>query len=80
MKDEEYVALGVLTVNLTDDSVSVQIEVYEGMSVWFSSRDKEKIVSGLDRMAAQIKEHIDRHLYTSVVLCPKLTMKGVVLG
>src|SRR5215216_3461100 len=58
MKDEEYIVRGVPQLNLTDGSVSVQTEVTEGTSVWFSSRDKEKITAGLDRMAAQIKEQL----------------------
>jgi hypothetical protein len=58
MKDEEYVVRGVPLLKLTDGSVTVQTEVTEGTSVWFSSRDKEKIVAGLDRMAAQIKEQL----------------------
>jgi len=59
MKDEEYVVRGVPAVNLTDGSITVQTEVQEGTSVWFSSRDKEKLVTGLDRMAAQIKEQLE---------------------
>ena len=58
MKDEEYIVRGVPQLNLTDGSVTVQTEVTEGTSVWFSSRDKEKITAGLDRMVAQIKEQL----------------------
>jgi hypothetical protein len=58
MKDEEYVVRGVPQLNLTDGSVTVQTDVQEGTSVWFSSRDKEKITTGFDRMAAQIKEQL----------------------
>ena len=58
MKDEEYIVRGVPQLNLTDGSVTVQTEVTEGTSVWFSSRDKEKITAGLDRMTAQIKEQL----------------------
>jgi hypothetical protein len=58
MKDEEYIVRGVPQLNLTDGSVTVQTEVKEGTSVWFSSRDKKKVATGLDRMAAQIKEHL----------------------
>src|SRR5215218_7614105 len=54
MKDEEYVVRGAPQPNLTDGSVTVQTEVKEGTSVWFSSRDKEKLATGLDRMARQI--------------------------
>jgi hypothetical protein len=55
MKDEEYVVRGVPAVRMADGSITVQTEVPEGTSIWFSSRDKEKLVTGLDRMAAQIK-------------------------
>jgi hypothetical protein len=58
MKDEEYVVRAIPSVNLTDGSITVQTEVQEGTSVWFSSRDKEKIATGLDRMATQIKEQL----------------------
>ena len=58
MKDEEYVVRGVPQLNLTDGSVTVQTEVQEGTSVWFSSRDKEKLASGFDRMAGQIKHQL----------------------
>jgi hypothetical protein len=59
MKDEEYVSLGVPAVKMADGSITVQLEVQEGTSVWFSSRDKQKIATGLDRMAAQIKEQLE---------------------
>ena len=42
-----------------DGSITVQTEVPEGTSVWLSSRDKEKVSNGFDRMAAQIKEQLD---------------------
>jgi hypothetical protein len=58
MKDEEYVVRGVPAVRMTDGSIIVQAEVSEGTSIWFSSRDKEKISTGFDRMAAQIKEQL----------------------
>jgi hypothetical protein len=58
IKDEECVVRGVPQLNLADGSVTVQTEVQEGTSVWFSSRDKEKITTGLDRMAAQIKDQL----------------------
>jgi small ligand-binding sensory domain FIST len=32
--------------------------VQEGTSIWFSSRDKEKLATGLDRMAQQIKDQL----------------------
>jgi hypothetical protein len=59
MKDEEYVVRGVPQLSLTDGSITVQTEVKEGTSIWFSSRDKEKISTGFDRMAQQIKEQLD---------------------
>jgi small ligand-binding sensory domain FIST len=59
MKDEEYVVRGTPAVRMADGSIVVQTEVEEGTSVWFSSRDKEKISTGLDRMAAQIKDQLD---------------------
>jgi hypothetical protein len=59
MKDEEYVVRGVPTVRMADGSITVQTEVPEGTSVWLSSRDKEKVSNGFDRMAAQIKEQLD---------------------
>jgi hypothetical protein len=58
MKDEEYVVRGMPAVSMADGSITVQTEVSEGTSVWLSSRDKEKISNGFDRMAQQIKEHL----------------------
>jgi hypothetical protein len=58
MKDEEYVVRGVPGVRMADGSINVQSEVSEGTSVWFSSRDKEKISTRFDRMAQQIKEQL----------------------
>jgi hypothetical protein len=58
MKDEEYVVRGVPQLSLTDGSIIVQTEVKEGTSIWFSSRDKEKITTGFDRMAQQIEEQL----------------------
>src|SRR5215212_4041669 len=59
IKDEEYVVLSVPAVKMADGSIIVQTEVQEDMSVWFSSRDKEKISTGLDRMAEQIKDQLE---------------------
>jgi hypothetical protein len=59
MKDEEYVVRGVPAVKMADGSITVQTEVQEGTSVWFSSRDKEKLATGLDRMARQIKQQLE---------------------
>jgi hypothetical protein len=58
MKDEEYIVRGAPAVKMADGSITVQTEVSEGTSFWFSSRDKEKLATGLDRMAAQIKEQL----------------------
>jgi hypothetical protein len=58
MKDEEYVVRGVPAVRMADGSITVQTEVQEGTSVWFSSRDKEKISTRFDQMAGQIKEQL----------------------
>jgi hypothetical protein len=58
MKDEEYVVRGVPAVRMADGSITVQTEVKEGTSVWLSSRDKEKVSNGFDRMATQIKEQL----------------------
>jgi hypothetical protein len=59
MKDEEYIVGGLPAVKMADGSIIVQKEVPEGTSVWFSSRDKEKISTGFDRMAQQIKEQLE---------------------
>jgi hypothetical protein len=58
MKDEEYVVRGMPGVSMADGSITVQTEVPEGTRVWISSRDKEKITTGFDRMAAQINEQL----------------------
>src|SRR5918997_93835 len=51
MKDEEYVVRGVPAVRMADSSIVVQgTEVQEGTSIWLSSRDKEKMTNGFDRM------------------------------
>ena len=57
-KDEEYVVRGVPALRMEDGSIIVQTKVQEGTSVWFSSRDKEKVANGLDRMARQIKDQL----------------------
>jgi len=58
MKDEEYVVRGIPAVRMADGSITVQTEATEGTSIWFSSRDKQKVATGLDRMAAQIKHQL----------------------
>ena len=45
-------------MRMADESITVQTEVQEGTSVWLSSRDKEKVSDGFDRMAAQIKHQL----------------------
>jgi hypothetical protein len=57
-EDEEYIVQAMPRVNEADGSITVQTEVKEGTSVWLSSRDKEKITTGLDRMAGQIKQQL----------------------
>jgi hypothetical protein len=57
-EDEEYIAQAMPRINEDDGSVTIQTEVSEGTSVWFSRRDKKKVVSGLDRMARQIKHQL----------------------
>jgi hypothetical protein len=59
MKDEEYVVRGVPAVRMADGSFIVNgTDVPEGTSIWLSSRDKEKISTGFDRMSHQIKEQL----------------------
>jgi hypothetical protein len=58
MKDEEYVVRGIPAVKMADGSITVQTEVQDGTSIWFSSRDKQKIATGLERMAQQIKHQL----------------------
>jgi hypothetical protein len=57
-KDEEYVVRTILSVNETDGSATVQTEVQEGTRVWFSSRDREKVTTGLDLMVEHIKHKL----------------------
>jgi hypothetical protein len=59
MEDEEYVVRTILSVDATDGSATVQTEVPEGSSVWMSSRDQEKVTTGLDRVADHIKQELD---------------------
>jgi hypothetical protein len=58
MKDEEYVVRSMLKRKMSDGSIIIQSEVQEGTSVWFSSRDKEKITTRFERMAQQINEQL----------------------
>jgi hypothetical protein len=62
MEDEEYVVRTILSVDATDGSATVQTEVPEGSSVWMSSRDQEKVTTGLDRVADRIKQELDGNL------------------
>jgi small ligand-binding sensory domain FIST len=60
MKDEEYIVRGIPAVKMADGSIIIQgKEVPEGTSIWFSSRDKEKVTTGFDRMAKRIKEQLE---------------------
>jgi hypothetical protein len=59
IKDEEYIVRGIPAVRMADGSITVQTEVQEGTSIWFSSRNKEKISTRFDRMAAQIKDQLE---------------------
>ncbi len=56
--EEEYIVRTILSVDETDGSATVQTEVEEGTSVWFSSRDQEKVTTGLDRMVDLIKHEL----------------------
>jgi hypothetical protein len=58
MEDADYVVRTILSVDETDGSATVQTEVQEGTSVWFSSRDQERVTTGLDRMADRIKQEL----------------------
>jgi hypothetical protein len=57
-KGEEYIFRAMFSMDTTDGSVTIPTEVQEGASVWFSSRDKKKIATGLDRMAERIKQEL----------------------
>ena len=58
MKDKEYTFRTIRSVNEADGSISVQTEVCEGTSVWFSIRDKKKTTAGLDLMAENFQQHL----------------------
>src|ERR671913_2620759 len=53
IKDEDYIFRAVLSVNKAKGSLTLATEVQEGTSVWFSSRNPEKVTTGLDLMATQ---------------------------
>jgi hypothetical protein len=61
MEGEEYVVRGMPTVDETTGAVTIQTEVTEGMSVWMSSRDQEKITHGLHQMATRISTQLDHN-------------------
>jgi len=67
MKDEEYTYRTIPSVYQADGSISVQTEISEGTSLWFSVRDKEKVTAGLDRMADQIKQELGGNQPTLVL-------------
>jgi small ligand-binding sensory domain FIST len=67
MKDEEYTYRTIPSVKQADGSISVQTEISEGTSLWFSIRDKEKVTAGLDRMADQIKQELGGNQPTLVL-------------
>ena len=58
IKDEDCIFRAVLSLNKTEGSLILATEVQEGTSVWFSSRNQEKVTTGLDRMATQIKQQL----------------------
>jgi hypothetical protein len=58
IKDEDYIFRAVLSVNKAEGSLTLATAVQEGTSVWFSSRNQEKVTTGLDRMATQIKRQL----------------------
>ena len=58
MKDEEYVVRTILSVDETHGCATVQTEIPEGTGVWFSSRDPEKVTTGLDRMVDHFKQEL----------------------
>jgi hypothetical protein len=58
IKGEGYIFRAMFSIDTTDGSVTIPTEVQEGTSVWFSSRDKQKIATGLDRMADRIKQDL----------------------
>jgi hypothetical protein len=58
IKDEDYIFRAVLSVNKAEGSLTLATEIQEGTSVWFSSRNPEKVTTGLDLMATQIKQQL----------------------
>jgi hypothetical protein len=58
IKDEEYTFRTMPSVNKADGSITLQTEVQEGTSIWFSIRDKDKTTTGLDRMADHLKQEL----------------------
>jgi len=58
IKGEDYIFRAVLSMNKAEGSLTLATEVQEGASVWFSSRNQEKVTTGLDLMATQIKQQL----------------------
>lgn len=58
MKDEEHTFRTITSLSKADGSITLQTEVQEGTSVWFSIRDKDKTITGLDLMADRIKQEL----------------------
>src|SRR5918992_2723629 len=58
IKEEDYIFRAVLSVNKAEGSLTLATEVQEGTSVWLSSRNQEKVTTGLDLMATQIKQQL----------------------
>ena len=58
IKEEDYIFRAVLSVNKAEGSLTLATEVQEGTKVWLSSRNPEKVTTGLDLMATQIKQQL----------------------
>jgi hypothetical protein len=58
MKDKEYTFRTIPSVNKADGSITLQTEVEEGTSVWFSVRDKKKTTAGLGLMAENFQQQL----------------------
>jgi hypothetical protein len=58
MKDQEYTLRTIPSVNKADGSITLQTEISEGTSVWFSVRDKKKTTAGLSLMAENFQQQL----------------------
>jgi hypothetical protein len=58
IKDQEYTFRTIPSVNKADGSITLQTEVQEGTSVWFSVRDKKKTTAGLGLMAENFQQQL----------------------